>query len=37
VTIPSLPDAADWNAFVGARQKLGPNLSHSSAAARYKA
>ncbi|MEK1941581.1 MAG: SDR family oxidoreductase [Pseudomonas sp.] len=37
VTIPSLPDAADWNAFVAARQKLGPNLSHSQAAARYKA
>lgn len=36
VTIPSLPDAADWNGFVAARQKLGPNLSHSSAAARYK-
>jgi short-subunit dehydrogenase len=37
VTIPSLPDAADWSAFVAARQKLGPNLSHSQAAARYKA
>ncbi|GLK88756.1 SDR family NAD(P)-dependent oxidoreductase [Pseudomonas turukhanskensis] len=36
VTIPSLPDAADWAGFVAARQKLGPNLSHSSAAARYK-
>lgn len=36
VTIPSLPDAADWQALVGARGKLGPNLSHSSAAARYK-
>ncbi|MGY4531819.1 short-subunit dehydrogenase [Pseudomonas sp. TE3786] len=36
VTIPSLPDAADWHAFVAARQKLGPNLSHSSAAARYQ-
>ncbi len=36
VTIPSLPDAADWNALVNARAKLGPNLSRSSAAARYK-
>jgi short-subunit dehydrogenase len=36
ITIPSLPDAADWQALVGARAKLGPNLSHSSAAARYK-
>ncbi|NQD93155.1 SDR family oxidoreductase [Pseudomonas sp. CrR25] len=36
VTIPSLPDAADWQALVSARAKLGPNLSRSSAAARYK-
>lgn len=36
VTIPSLPDAADWDAFVAARAALGPNLSHSQAAARYK-
>lgn len=36
VTIPSLPDAADWTGLVSARAKLGPNLSHSSAAARYK-
>ena len=36
VTIPSLPDAADWAELVNARAKLGPNLSHSSAAARYK-
>ncbi|MGB4075099.1 SDR family NAD(P)-dependent oxidoreductase [Pseudomonas sp.] len=36
VTIPSLPDAADWAGLVSARAKLGPNLSHSSAAARYK-
>lgn len=36
VTIPSLPDAADWQAFIDARDRLGPNLSHSSAAARYK-
>jgi len=36
ITIPSLPDAADWQAFTDARSKLAPNLSHSSAAARYK-
>jgi len=36
VTIPSLPDVADWAELVAARAKLGPNLSHSSAAARYK-
>ena len=36
ITIPSLPDAADWQAFTDARGKLAPNLSHSSAAARYK-
>ena len=36
VTIPSLPDPADWNAFTAARQKLGPNLSHKEAAPRYK-
>jgi short-subunit dehydrogenase len=36
VTIPSLPDAGDWEAFDAARKALGPNLSHSSAAARYR-
>ncbi|MFJ4195326.1 SDR family NAD(P)-dependent oxidoreductase [Pseudomonas sp. NPDC089534] len=36
VTIPSLPDAGDWQAFVGARMVLAPNLSHRSAAERYK-
>lgn len=36
VTIPSLPVAADWDAFVAARHVLGPNLSKSQAAARYK-
>ncbi|MNF85411.1 Ribitol 2-dehydrogenase [compost metagenome] len=36
VTIPSLPDAADWDAFVAARQVLAPNLSRNAAAARYK-
>jgi short-subunit dehydrogenase len=29
VTIPALPDIADWNTFEAARQALGPNLSHS--------
>jgi short-subunit dehydrogenase len=36
VTIPSLPDAEDWDAFVKARAALGPNLSRNQAAARYK-
>ncbi|MES2491203.1 MAG: SDR family oxidoreductase [Pseudomonadota bacterium] len=36
VTIPSLPDAADWQAATAARLKLGPNLSRDQAAARYK-
>ncbi len=36
VTIPSLPDARDWEAFTQARQSLGPNLSKDHAAARYK-
>jgi short-subunit dehydrogenase len=35
VTIPSLPDAAGWDAFQSARAALGPNLSHSKPAARY--
>ena len=34
-TVPSLPDAADWNAFETARTALAPNLSHSKPAARY--
>jgi len=37
VTIPSLPDAADWQAYEAARQKMMPNLSLSKPAARYKA
>jgi short-subunit dehydrogenase len=37
VTIPSLPDAADWANYEAARQKLMPNLSLSSAPARYRA
>lgn len=36
ITIPSLPDAADWEAVTAARHALGPNLSKSSAADRYK-
>lgn len=36
VTIPSLPDVADWQAATAARLKLGPNLSRDHAAARYK-
>lgn len=35
VTLPSLPDSADWQAFLAARQQLGPNLSHRHAAARF--
>jgi short-subunit dehydrogenase len=37
VTIPSLPDAADWQAYEVARQKLMPNLSRKTPAARYRA
>jgi hypothetical protein len=35
VTIPALPDIADWQNFDQARKALGPNLSHKHAAARY--
>ena len=35
ITIPALPEAADWQAFEDARQKLGPNLSRAKPAARY--
>lgn len=37
VTIPSLPDAADWDAFTAARLALGPGLSRSEPAARFRA
>jgi uncharacterized protein len=37
VTIPSLPDIAQWNSLQATRQALGPNLSLKNAAARYKA
>jgi short-subunit dehydrogenase len=36
ITIPSLPDAKDWDAFVAARHVMAPNLSKSKAASRYK-
>lgn len=36
ITIPSLPDMADWQAYEAARQKLMPNLSLKTPAARYR-
>jgi short-subunit dehydrogenase len=35
VTIPSLPDAADWERFDAARRAMGPNLSRTVPADRY--
>jgi len=35
VTIPSLPDIADWEAYEAARQNMIPKLSLSSPAVRY--
>ena len=35
VTIPSLPNVQEWDAFEAARVALGPNLSHSKPASRY--
>jgi short-subunit dehydrogenase len=35
VTIPSLPDVADWQAFLQARYALAPNLSLQHPAKRY--
>lgn len=35
VTIPSLPEIADWNLYENARQALEPNLSHNRPAGRY--
>jgi uncharacterized protein len=35
VTIPALPDIADWQNFDQARKALAPNLSHKLAAERY--
>ena len=37
VTIPSLPDAADWDAYEAARRALGPSLSLAAPARRYTA
>ena len=37
ITIPALPDSADWDAFENARRALGPNLSHTRPAPRYSA
>ncbi len=36
ITLPSLSNEADWEAFQAARQHLGPNLSLDHAASRYK-
>lgn len=35
ITLPSVPDIADWNAYEAARQKLIPNLSLRAPASRY--
>lgn len=35
ITIPSLPDAAEWQHYESARVSLGPNLSRTKPAARY--
>ncbi|MFC3126019.1 SDR family NAD(P)-dependent oxidoreductase [Pseudoroseomonas globiformis] len=37
VTIPALPDLAQWQAYEAARQAMLPNLSRSEPAARYRA
>jgi len=36
ITIPSLPDVAQWTALQATRQAMGPNLSRKDAATRYK-
>lgn len=36
VTIPSLPDPARWDAYLGARTAMTPDLSHRVPAARYR-
>jgi short-subunit dehydrogenase len=36
VTLPSLPDASEWQALETARLAMGPNLSHTKPAARYQ-
>src|SRR5271170_7608901 len=35
ITIPALPDSADWDRYEAARKALGPNLSRQKPAARY--
>ena len=37
ITIPSLPDLADWERYEAARQNLIPKLSLSRPASRYQA
>jgi short-subunit dehydrogenase len=37
VTIPSLPDVAEWDAYEAARQKMIPKLSRNISARRYRA
>ncbi|HEY4372270.1 MAG TPA: SDR family oxidoreductase [Burkholderiales bacterium] len=37
ITLPSLPDAAQWDAYDSARKAMLPNVSQSHAAARYRA
>ena len=36
ITIPSLPDVGDWDAYDAARQRLLPNLSRDTPAVRYR-
>jgi len=36
ITVPSLPDAGDWQRLLKAREDLQPNLSHRHSAPRYK-
>ena len=36
ITIPALPDAADWDRYKEARKALGPNLSRQKPAPRYE-
>jgi short-subunit dehydrogenase len=36
ITIPPLPEMADWDAYTDARLALQPNLSRSEPAARYR-
>jgi hypothetical protein len=35
ITIPSLPDLADWEMFEATRKAFGPNLTHKHSAARF--